>query len=1073
MLRSKSCLRPLLSVNQRITFNKTTKLSLRYASKVSYNDIVKDSHFMSKINPLSVRVNSQAPDMESINELLNEQLILKEDDKSKSNETNEEQDKSDKEQPSKKDEKPERKKKKRETPTSKQENNNNISEKSNESSATSAAGGSSSSSSGNDGENPDGSDDGNAKRKTIKVEYSPEIYPQVLAVPITQRPLFPGLYKAVRINDPQVIKAVNRLVDENKPYIGVFAFKKEDADSDLINNKDEIFSTGVFAQITSCHMVKDTYGNDGMTIVVYPHSRISVDEVIPKQALGEVITDETLDKEKLEKEVEQELIDEGKSLETQEVQSEKEERLIKKIDEESEYNPVEFLQEYEVSRVNVSLLKSEPFDKNSAVVNALSSEILRVFKDAAQYNHHIKEQLTVFSDRDGGSVYDNAGELADFAASLCVGKVDEIQEVLDELNIEKRLEKALTLLKREVLQVQLYDKIVKDVEAKITKKQQEYVLMEKLKQIKKELGMDDGRQKVIDTITERMKDYVIPESVQKIIDDEMTKLQTLEPHMSEFGVTRNYLDWISHVPFGNYTPETFNISDAKRILEEDHYGLKDVKDRILEFIAIAKLLGTVKGKIICFVGPPGVGKTSIGKSIARALNRNFFRISVGGLTDVSEIKGHRRTYVGAMPGRIIQALKKTHTMNPMILIDEIDKIGNHSGFNGDPSAALLELLDPEQNNEFLDQYMDFPIDLSKALFVCTANTLDTIPRPLLDRMEVIEIPGYVSEEKVEIAKNYLIPQAKNESGLGDANVTIADETVDNIVRQYAKENGVRRLKQLVEKVYRKAAFKAVTDFVEKTEGGNKTPEEEIKPNIDHREPKSDREAVKKEDIPVETVELPKDFALEITPTTLKDYIGPPIYTSDRLYETTPPGVIMGLAWTSIGGTSLYVESSSEPSEKGGELKVTGQLGDVMKESSNVSFAVAKKYVKNEFFKNHNIYVHCPEGAIPKDGPSAGITMTTALISLALNKPLPAIAMTGEITLTGKVLRIGGLKEKLIAAQRNGISRVYLPKNNENDFEDLDEKLKKDFNPLFVDNYSQIFEDLFKDVPNEAPVKADK
>lgn len=1057
MLRSKSCLRPILAANQRANLIKSSSLSIRLASRLSYNDIINDTSLVSKIK-FNPRVNNKElmePGIQTIDEMLSEQLILKEDDKSKPTE-----DSGKTEETPTKDEKPERKRKRKETPAKNEKTTETVSE-----SSSSFAGAKNEASSSNGGSDDGGEDDGNklGGRKAARVEYSPEIYPQVLAVPITQRPLFPGLYKAVRIADPQVMNAVNRLVDENKPYIGVFAFKKEDADSDTISSKDEVFETGVFAQITSCHMTKDVHGKENMTIVVYPHFRIKIDEVLPPKPLGEVITSETINKDKLEKEVEQELLEEGKALEEESVKNEKEERLIKKIDEESEYNPTEFLSEYEVSRVNISLASSEPFDKNSPVVNALSSEILRVFKDAAQYNHHIKEQLTVFSDRDGGSVFDNAGELADFTASLCVGKVGEIQEVLDELNVEKRLEMALTLLKREVLQVQLYDKIVKEVEQKITKKQQEYVLMEKLKQIKKELGMDDGRQKVIDTITERIKDYDIPESVQKIIDDEITKLQTLEPHMSEFGVTRNYLDWISYIPFGKFTPETFNIASAKKILEEDHYGLKDVKDRILEFIAIAKLLGSVKGKIICFVGPPGVGKTSIGKSIGRALNRNFFRISVGGLSDVSEIKGHRRTYVGALPGRIIQALKKTRTMNPMILIDEIDKISTHPAINGDPSAALLELLDPEQNNEFLDQYMDFPVDLSKALFVCTANTLDTIPRPLLDRMEVIEIPGYVQEEKVQIAKNYLIPSAKKESGLEDVNIKIEDETVDAIVKHYAKENGVRRLKQLVEKIYRKAAFKAVTDTVEKDE---LVSEEKVQPNIDHREPKADRETVKKEDIPVEKVVLPESFALDITPENLKDYIGPPVYTSDRLYEVTPAGVIMGLAWTQIGGTSLYVESTGEPVEKGGDFRVTGRLGETMKESSNVAFALAKSFVKTDYFKKHNVYVHCPEGAIPKDGPSAGITMTTSLISLALNKPLPPIAMTGEVTLTGKVLRIGGLKEKLIAAKRNGIKKVILPKNNENDFDDLEAKLKEDFEPLFVDNYSEIFKELFSDCANE-------
>jgi Lon-like ATP-dependent protease len=949
---------------------------------------------------------------------------------------------------------------------------------------SSAANGTSSGGQGDDG---DGVDDIDGKGPVAKLSV-PEVYPQVLALPMSRRPLFPGFYRPVAITDPQVIKAIKELVEAKKPYIGIFLFKDENADGDVITHKDEVHEVGVFAQVTSEFTSKDEMtGTDTMTIIAYPHTRIRIDDLLPPKTQQE-IDQEQADKTKdFETEVETELKNEGKDLTLTTTQQEKEERVLKRLDEENEYNPTEFVKKYEVTRVNISPLEDEPFDKKSPVINALTSEILKVFKDISQMNSMFREQIATFSATMQGStnIFEQPSKLADFCAAVCAGEPQELQDVLDSLNIEERLEKALVVLKKEIMNAELQNKISKDVESKIQKRQREYYLMEQLKGIKKELGIDDGRQKLIDTFKKRAEELKLPPAVQKVFDEEISKMATLETAMSEFSVTRNYLDWLTQLPWGKYTKETFDIANAKKILDEDHYGLADIKDRILEFIAVGNLLGAVDGKIICFVGPPGVGKTSIGKSIARALNRNFFRFSVGGISDVSEIKGHRRTYIGALPGRIIQGLKKTQSQNPLFLIDEIDKV-THGGSQGDPSAALLELLDPEQNSEFLDQYMDIPVDLSKVLFVCTANTLDTIPRPLLDRMEIIELPGYVAEEKVKIAENYLIPLAKKGTGLENAKVALTTEGVEYIVKHYAKENGVRRLKQLTEKVFRKAAFKVVSQITEaetknqkskqaeqeSKEVGSKDSkeevnEEEIVPNLEHNKPLETKETVFEENNEAKKLSVPEDFQLTITPENLKDFIGPPIYTSDRLYETTPPGVVMGLAWTSIGGTSMYVEVTAEKAvddagkPQGGRLSITGQLGDVMKESSKISFSVAKQYVESDFFKTHNINLHCPEGATPKDGPSAGITLTTALISLAKNVPLPSIAMTGEITLTGKVLRIGGLKEKLIAAKRNGVTTLFLPKDNQGDYEVLAENLREGLDVTFVDNYSQIYDKLFK------------
>lgn len=750
-------------------------------------------------------------------------------------------------------------------------------------------------------------------------------------------------------------------------------------------------------------------------------------------------------------------------------------------------NPTEFLKDYNVSLVNVLNLEDEPFDRKSPVINALTSEILKVFKEISQLNTMFREQIATFSasiQSATTNIFEEPARLADFAAAVSAGEEDELQDILSSLNIEHRLEKSLLVLKKELMNAELQNKISKDVETKIQKRQREYYLMEQLKGIKRELGIDDGRDKLIDTYKERVKSLKLPESVQKIFDDEITKLSTLETSMSEFGVIRNYLDWLTSIPWGKHSQEQYSIPRAKKILDEDHYGMIDVKDRILEFIAVGKLLGKVDGKIICFVGPPGVGKTSIGKSIARALNRKFFRFSVGGMTDVAEIKGHRRTYIGALPGRVVQALKKCQTQNPLILIDEIDKIG-HGGIHGDPSAALLEVLDPEQNNSFLDNYLDIPIDLSKVLFVCTANSLETIPRPLLDRMEVIELTGYVAEDKVKIAEQYLVPSAKKSAGLENSHVDMTEDAITALMKYYCRESGVRNLKKHIEKIYRKAALQVVKKLsIEDSPTSSDTPqdngksketvssEDKTSKNVKSSSKESkDIDSGKTSD-DIEALKTSEKINVSISQDNLKDYVGPPVYTTDRLYETTPPGVVMGLAWTNMGGCSLYVESVLEQplhNCKHPTFERTGQLGDVMKESSRLAYSFSKMYLaqkfpENRFFEKASIHLHCPEGATPKDGPSAGVTMASSFLSLALNKSIePTVAMTGELTLTGKVLRIGGLREKAVAAKRSGAKTIIFPKDNLNDWEELPDNVKEGLEPLAADWYNDIFQKLFKDV----------
>ncbi|KAG1473241.1 hypothetical protein G6F56_001070 [Rhizopus delemar] len=656
-----------------------------------------------------------------------------------------------------------------------------------------------------------------------------------------------------------------------------------------------------------------------------------------------------------------------------------------------------------------------------------------------------------------GNVFDEPSKLADFAAAVSAGEASELQEVLETLSVEERLQKALIVLKKELMNAQLQNKISKDVESKIAKRQREYYLMEQMKGIKKELGLEsDGKDKLVEGFKEKAAELAMPATVKKVFDEEIKKLAHLEPAASEFNVTRNYLDWITQIPWGKRSLENYNIARATGVLDDDHYGLKDVKDRILEFIAVGKLRGTMEGKILCLSGPPGVGKTSIGKSIARALDREFFRFSVGGLTDVAEIKGHRRTYVGAMPGKVIQALKKVQTENPLILIDEIDKLGR--GHQGDPSSALLELLDPEQNNSFLDHYMDVPVDLSKVLFVCTANVLDTIPGPLLDRMEVIQLSGYIAEEKAAIASKYLAPTAKTSAGLEHVNVNLTEDAIDTLIKNYCRESGVRNLKKHIDKVFRKAALKVVQQTGEEDVGEEK--------------PKASKEVTEESRKPMS---VSNDVSVEINAENLKDYVGPQVFQAERLYEKTPPGVVMGLAWTSMGGSSLYIESvleSSLNSKSTPQLSKTGQLGDVMKESTSIAYTYAKsliasRFPKNKFFEKAKLHLHCPAGAVPKDGPSAGVTMTTSLLSLAFNQPVsPSIAMTGELTVTGKVLKIGGLKEKTIAAKRSKVDTILFPKDNQADWDELPDYIKEGLTGVPCDTYEDVYNVVFPKITQD-------
>lgn len=911
---------------------------------------------------------------------------------------------------------------------------------------------------GGDGGSGDGGRKGRKPAVALQKPTIPDVYPQVMAIPITKRPLFPGFYKAVTIRDPAVVAAIQDMIKRGQPYVGAFLIKDENSDRDTIESVDDVHDVGVFAQITSAFPLHAD--ETALTAVLYPHRRIKMSELIPpdqnKAAEPKKNEGSTSDAEVPDvipaKPIKEEKVQEKKG----DVVASFEESAVqqKNADGPTTYEPTSFLRKYPVSLVKVENLIEEPHDPKSPIIRAVTNEIVNVFKEVAGLNSLFRDQISTFSmSQSAGNVMQEPGKLADFAAAVSASDAPELQDVLETLNVEERLQKALVVLKKELMNAQLQSKISKDVESKIQKRQREYWLMEQMKGIRRELGIEsDGKDKLVEKFKEKASKLAMPEAVSKVFEEEINKLAHLEPAASEFNVTRNYLDWLTQIPWGQRSAENFGIQNAMKVLDEDHHGLKDVKDRILEFIAVGKLRGTVEGKILCFVGPPGVGKTSIGKSIARALNREYYRFSVGGLTDVAEIKGHRRTYVGALPGRIIQALKKCQTENPLILIDEIDKIGR--GHQGDPASALLELLDPEQNNSFLDHYLDVPVDLSKVLFVCTANMTDTIPRPLLDRMEMIELSGYVADEKMAIAERYLAPAAKELAGLKEVDVNLSKEAIEELIKSYCRESGVRNLKKQIEKVYRKSALKIVQDLGESvlpeedalTPEGKEALEESKK---DESDVKETSENIEKETTPVPRVSLkvPDSVHVTIGKDNLGDYVGPPVFTSDRLYDTTPPGVAMGLAWTQMGGAALYVESILEsaltPSSRPG-LTTTGNLQAVMKESTSIAYSfaksvMAKNFPENHFFDRAKLHLHCPEGAVQKDGPSAGITMATSLLSLALDTPLdPTIAMTGELTVTGKVLRIGGLREKTVAARRAGSKMIIFPEDNTSDWLELPE-----------------------------------
>ena len=659
----------------------------------------------------------------------------------------------------------------------------------------------------------------------------------------------------------------------------------------------------------------------------------------------------------------------------------------------------------------VESMEDEPIT-DSLEVDALAANLRQAFDELMKVAPNLTEEHSGMLKN-----IQKPNRLTDRAISVITISNQEKQEILEELNVKKRIEKALNLISREIQRIKLGEEIQSEVHDEITKTQREYYLREQMKAIKKELGEDEGSVETKE-LEDKLKAAKLPEDAEKVAMKELDRLSRIPTQSPEYNVSRTYIEWLSDLPWSESTDDRIDLKEAMKILDDDHYGLDKVKERIIEYLAVRNLKqkkdpdGRVRGPILCFGGPPGVGKTSLGKSIARAMGRKFVRLSLGGVRDEAEIRGHRRTYIGALPGRIIQSIKKAGTNNPVFMLDEIDKLG--ADFRGDPSSALLEVLDPEQNHSFSDHYLEVDFDLSNVMFISTANYQDAIPPALRDRMEILEFTGYIEDEKVQIAKRHIVPKQVKENGLTKEDVTFDAGSVQELIRSYTREAGVRNLEREIANVLRKVARELVEEETKKT---------------------------------------------KITKAKVGEYLGAPRFHSELAERTTKPGVVTGLAWTAAGGDILFIESTKMKGK--GRLTLTGQLGDVMKESATAGLTFVRSHAEEfgldpDFNENTDIHIHVPAGAIPKDGPSAGVSMVTSLVSLLSGIPVKKkLAMTGEITLRGSVLPIGGVKEKVTAAHRAGIKEVILPDHNRKDLEDVPKHVAKDLKFHFAKEINDV------------------
>lgn len=900
------------------------------------------------------------------------------------------------------------------------------------------------------------------------------LYPPLLAIPMKDRPPLPGRPFAINITDPEVIKSIYAIIDKREPYFVLFHVKDLNAeDTDVIKAKNSVHEIGVH-----CQIIRHTSPRPGVfNLLGYPLERCKLEELSSPQK---------------EKDASEDSKDSKGT---------------------NENFPTSYLRSYKVSYATVKPVYDEPYDKQSAEVRSLVESLKTLLSKLGGKNPLEKLQI-----KEGTDLISDPSKFADFVGSTVHGDPKKIQEILETVDIESRLSKALELLKVELKASLIKESTIHNLNTKADEYQTRLFIKEFIKELQKRAGITDSEDKKVSKFDERLKHLKLTEEAMEAYNAEKAKMENQSEHSSELGVSERYLDWLTSIPWGVYSKDTFNVHEARKILERDHYGLKDVKERILEFISMGKISGKVDGKILCLAGPPGTGKTSIAKSIAESLNRRYVRIAMGGLQDVHEVKGHRRTYVGSIPGRIISALKQAKTSNPLMLIDEIDKIDLSRG--GGAASAFLEILDPEQNNSFVDNYIDVKVDLSKVLFVCTANYLGNIPAPLRDRMEIIDVSGYTNNEKLEIAKRHLVPDASKKAGLDSANVNISDDAITRLIDKYCRESGLRNVKKLINRIFSKASLKIVEEIEERdqgniqnesspksivsssetenkgangtsaalksSDGDYKSPEIEvataetnINSDAEHgsKPEPSKGENTSQEEEQVRKMEIPSSIKLSVTPSNLKDYVGPEVYTRDRVYDVLPPGVATGLSYSTSGnGDALYIESILTHAISSGSgvpgMHVTGSLKDVMKESASIAYAYAKlfmarNYPDNRFFEAADIHVHCPDGAIPKDGPSAGISFTSSLISLAINTALPpTVAMTGEITVTGRVLPVGGLREKILGAKRYGCDTIIFPKDIENELEDIPDEVKKGIKFIPVEWYSEVFDAIFPNATNE-------
>lgn len=801
-----------------------------------------------------------------------------------------------------------------------------------------------------------------------QTRHVPDQCPELPLVATDKLVIFPRFTKTMEIIDVREMNSVRHQVANKQPYLGVFL--KKNPTQRIVTETKDLHEVGSFV-----HLREVNDFSDRLNIVVNAVRRIKLEKVIGQHTAMPI-----------------HLLPSSVMLKV------------------TNFVAEDFLQTEEVKAITQEIVKTF---RDIVSVNPLSSDVLHQILEENQY---------VIRD----TIY-----LCDLGASITSATPEQLQNVMAEQAIPKRLMITLAMLKRELEESALQKMIGKEVEDNVKKMHRRFMLQEQAKVIKKELGIQkDDRATVADRFKLRLVNKKVPENVQTVIDEEMRKLRSIDGHSTDFNLVRNYLDWLTILPWGIQNTDNLNIDLARKSLDEDHFGMEDIKTRVLEFIAVSQLKGTTQGKILCFHGPPGVGKTSIAKSIAKALNRKYFRFSVGGMSNAAEVKGHRRTYVGAMPGKMVQCLKSTKTENPLVLIDEIDKIGRAMGTDsvgfggGDPSAALLEMLDPEQNSTFMDFFLDVQVDLSKILFICTANVADIIPPVLADRMELIEMSGYVEEEKISIAELYLIPKALAESGMTVKNIRFKTEALRILIQKYCSETGVRNLQLLIEKIIRKVAYQVV-----------------------------------KKKLPAQIV---------INELNVREFLGRTKNSMERIYQTTPAGVVMSLGYNNNGGTAVYVETTKLTtkypySRNVQALHLTGNLGTVMKESAEIAMTVARNHLHDRrFLDQHRVHLHVPKASQPKDGPSAGVTIVAALQSLALGRPVRQdLAMTGEISLNGKVLPVGGIREKAIAAKRMGVKTIILPADNRKDYTALPSYIRDGIVVHFVSNYSEVSKLIFE------------